>query len=63
LKGKFTLEEQKGDEILPEAKDFVSKMLAYDPKDRISAKDAPNTSGSRIVLQSENCFANCNKIS
>lgn len=40
LRGKFTLEEPEWDEISPEAKDFVTKMLTFDPSDRISAEDA-----------------------
>jgi serine/threonine protein kinase len=34
------LEEPEWDDISPEAKDFVSKLLAYDPADRISAENA-----------------------
>jgi len=40
LRGKFTLEEPEWDEISHEAKDFVSKLLTYDPNDRISAEAA-----------------------
>lgn len=40
LRGKFTLEEPEWDEISPEAKDFVSRLLKYDPNERISAEDA-----------------------
>jgi len=40
LRGKFTLEEPEWDEISHDAKDFVSKLLTFDPNDRISAEDA-----------------------
>lgn len=40
LKGKFTLDEPEWDSISPEAKDFVSKLLIYDPSARISAEGA-----------------------
>ena len=38
--GKFTTHDDEWTPISPEAKDLVNKLLAYDPKARISAKDA-----------------------
>jgi calcium-dependent protein kinase len=40
LKGHYTVDEPEWDEVSADGKDFVKKMLAYDPAKRISASDA-----------------------
>ena len=40
LKGRYTLEEPEWEDISPDAKDLVKKMLEYDPAKRTSAADA-----------------------
>lgn len=40
MKGKYTLEEPEWDDISPDAKDLVRKMLEYDPSKRYSAMQA-----------------------
>ena len=38
--GKFSIEEEEWDDVSPEAKDLVCKLLAFKPSERISAAEA-----------------------
>ena len=42
MAGDFTLDEPEWDDVSDEAKDLVTKLLKYDPNERISALDAIN---------------------
>ena len=42
LQGSYTLDEPEWDEVSEEAKDLVTKLLKYNPDQRISALDAMN---------------------
>jgi len=38
--GKYTTDEEEWGKVSPDAKDLVRKLLTFNPKKRISAKDA-----------------------
>lgn len=44
LNGKFSFPQKRWGSVSEQAKDLISKMLIYDPKERISAKKALNHS-------------------